>query len=386
MTDFAFNLIRWPTRQTYAATWDSAMIKKRLSAIAIFTFLFSSVISFTFAQENRTDTHRDNQQRTLAYPLSVPIGSQFRIDSTYEFSSGEFDVNIDASAVLTLEGKTHDGRLIWRSDQGTTIVNKSAFNVAGFSKNQSLALSTLMKTFLEAAAALDLHIFSDTSGYPIDIVNAQIFSENVQHVMMKVRSSEAVQTMYNENFEDPDTVLHSTLDAIFESLIKPDKNAFLATILGDYRDAFRFVGSELFLDTESVVGYTNYVEGFDNFFELAARLTMLNPDEYNEPLKLSFIESYSDEQLDKIKVAMSDYMLKRQSQVTEEQYINALDRVEQVRLVRTGEKHFDRTTGMPVYIEISEVNNYFNAEEVSKSVMIFTPLNTPSLAANKDVF
>ena len=362
------------------------MNTKRLHTIVIFTVLVYSMLSLAWAQQKQTNMHVDNKPRTLAYPLSLPIGSQFRIDSSYEFSSGEFDVNLNSSALLTLDGKTDDGRLIWRSDNGTTKVNKSAFNVAGFTESQSLAVSTLMKTFLEAAAAIELHIFSDASGYPVDIVDAQAFSERLQHVIIDVRSSESVKTLYNESFKDPDTVLHSTLDAIFESLVKPDKNAFLATILRDYRNAFRFVGSELYQDTDSVVGYTNYVEGFDNFFELAARLTILNPDAYSEPVKLSFTESYSDEQLDKIKMAMSDYMSSRQSQVTKEQYLSALDRVDQVRLIRTGEKHFDRVTGMPVYVEISEVNNYFNAEEVSNMRMTFTPVNTPSLAANKDVF
>lgn len=355
----------------------------RLNAIAIITLFFSSMFSLASANASRTVDFSEDTVEKQAYPLSLSVGSQFRIDSSYQFSSGEFDVDLDSSAMLTLEGKTQDGRLIWRSDQGKTNVNKSTFNISGFTEKQSLALSTLMKTFLESAAALDLHIYSDSSGYPIDIVDAHAFSDNVEKVMIEVHSSQEVQKLYEENFQDPETVLHSTLDAIFESLVKPDKNAFLATILGDYRDAFRFVGSELLVDADSQIDYTNYVEGFDNFFEIATKLTMLNPDSVDEPVKLSFTESYSDEQLKKIKTAMTSYMTEQQAQVSEEQYSTALERVDQVRLIRTGEQHFDRESGMPVYIEISEVNNYFNAEEVSKSTMKFTPINT-HLAATKE--
>jgi len=375
------DLLAW--QSNLCNKWGISMNIKRFPALVSFSFFIALLSSFAFAQENKPDTNSSNDLRMMAYPLSLPIGSQFRIDSSYVFSSGDFNVDLESSALLTLEGRTQDGHLIWRSDQGFTKVNKSEFKIQGFTENQSLALSTLMKTFLESAAALDLHIFSDTSGYPIDIVDAHAFSKKVQHVMMQVRSSEEVQQLYKDNFKDPETVMHSTLDAIFESLIKPDKNAFLATILSDYRDAFRFVGSDLLVDTDSVIDYTNYVEGFDNFFELATRLTMLNPDQKDEPVKLSFIESYSDAQLTKIKSAMADYMSQQQSQVTEEQFANAMDKVNRVKLMRTGEKHFDRESGMPVYIEISEVNNYFNAEEVSKSTMTFTPLETQVIASAK---
>ena len=294
--------------------------------------------------------------RQVRVPVTLEPGLTLEIKDRYQFEDQDglgFVVTSQSRAIV--DSQLESGEFEWRASPSGEI----EFEVT----NAPDGLGPILEAIIKEFEAFEYFYLSDAQGFAVNLSRRELIDAQIAKATERVvNDKDLLAKVKPLGFGKP---VLATIFAEFASEFGSEEptNQFGA-FMELQRSAFLLAGAELYVDFTTEFDSIKYIDGFGTFYETLVNVWVENLDDEGR-LHVYFEETYSEDQLAKIKTVLKEFIAENRTEAEAAEYDKLEAATDKISYIRYGDIWLDLSSGLPVSGEFRTENSHIEGSETS---------------------